>query len=534
MSTVLLMARLGLAVVFAVAGVAKLADLAGSRRAVRAFGVPERLAGIVGTLLPLAELAVAGSLIASGPARWGACGALILLSGFVVGIAAALGKGRQPDCHCFGQLHSAPAGWPMLARNLLFGGVAAVVVLAGPGPSVGTWSGSLSHEQAWVLAGGLVAVIVIGQACLIWRLLRRHGATLIRLHELEAGAAAGGAPALTIGDPAPSFDLPGLAGERVSLADLLSAGRDVLLVFTDPRCGPCQTLLPRLAAWQNARSDGVTVALISRGSAADNLSAREEHGLRHIARQAERETDVRYGVIGTPSAILIGADGHVAGPLVLGADHIAGLVPSLPADAPRASTLQSQPVAAPLAIEFHSPAISGATTRVRAERRSEAGLAVVGVLALSAAAAPAAFAAGGGQRAAAEKIAAELGALIRKIAPEGFAANQALGNARIAAPGRPIRVPAATLAAWHRRLHDIDQAHAGITQVHGADPARAAALGALGVLRAACRAGELALTSPTASKRNHYAKQQQGDEGRLHAAIQTLTVQLHRAGATHL
>lgn len=533
MSTVLLFARLGLAGVFAVAGVAKLADRAGSRRAVRTFGVPRGLAGVVGTLLPLAELAVAGSLIVSGLARWGAFGALLLLGAFVVGIAVALSRGDQPDCHCFGQLHSAPAGWPMLARNFLFAGVAAVVVLVGPGPSVGAWLGSLSHEQVWLLAGVLVAIFVIGQAGLIWRLLRRHGAALIRLRELEGGAAASGSSALTVGDPAPSFDLPGLAGERVSLTGLLSAGRRVLLVFTDPRCGPCQALVPQLAAWQDAYSEGVTVALISRGSAAENLPAHEEHGLRYIGRQAEREMDARYGVAGTPSAILIGADGRVVGPLVLGAERIAGLAQGLPAEAPPVSAPERERRGAPLAIDFYSPTASAAANGVRTERRSAAGLAA-GVLALSAAAAPAASAAGRGQQAAADTIAGELGHLIRRIAPETFAASHALGSARIAAPGKPIRVPAATLAAWHRRLHDIDKTHASIARVHGADSARTAALDALGVLRAACRAGELALTSPTVTKRNQYTKQQQADEIRLHAAIQTLTTKLHQAGATHL
>jgi uncharacterized membrane protein YphA (DoxX/SURF4 family)/peroxiredoxin len=532
-STIVLFARLGLAVVFALAGAAKLADLAGSRQAARGFGVPVVLAGIVGTLLPLAELAVAGSLIVSGSARWGAFGALILLGGFVVGIAAALASGNVPDCHCFGQLHSAPAGWTTLARNLVFVGVAAVVVLAGPGLSVGEWLRSLSHQQAWVLAGALAAVVVAGQAGLIWVLLSRHGSMLVRLRELEAGATTG-AFALRIGDPAPPFDMPGLASERVSLAGLLSAGRGVLLVFTDPRCGPCQALLPQLAAWQDAHSDGVTVALITRGSAAENLVARDEHGLRHIARQAEHETDTPYGVLGTPSAILIGADGRVLGPLVTGADQIAELAQRLAPGTPLASAPDSEHLAAELAIKAQSPNANGASTRtdVPAQRHSAVGVAT-GVLALSGAAAASA-AGGGGEQAAANKIARDLGDLIRKIAPETFAGNQALRSARITAPGKPIRLPAATQAAWHRRLRDIDQAHASIARVHGADPARKAALDALGVLRAACRAGELALTSPTASKRNQYAKQQHADEGHLHTAIQTLTAKLHQAGAAHL
>jgi uncharacterized membrane protein YphA (DoxX/SURF4 family) len=68
---VLLGARLMLVMVFAVAGLAKVADLAGSRRAVREFGIPAALAPLLGTLLPLGELGVAVALIVRGSARWG-------------------------------------------------------------------------------------------------------------------------------------------------------------------------------------------------------------------------------------------------------------------------------------------------------------------------------------------------------------------------------------------------------------------------------------------------------------------------------
>ncbi len=55
MNIALLIARLVLAVVFVVAGLAKLADRAGSRQALINFGVPARLATPGGILLPLAE-----------------------------------------------------------------------------------------------------------------------------------------------------------------------------------------------------------------------------------------------------------------------------------------------------------------------------------------------------------------------------------------------------------------------------------------------------------------------------------------------
>ena len=59
MEVALLVARLLLAGVFLVAGVAKLADRAGSRQAIVDFGLPARLATPLGIVLPLAELAVA-------------------------------------------------------------------------------------------------------------------------------------------------------------------------------------------------------------------------------------------------------------------------------------------------------------------------------------------------------------------------------------------------------------------------------------------------------------------------------------------
>lgn len=63
MGGALLTARLLLAAVFLVAAIAKLPDLEGSRRAVRQFGVPDSSVSVIGALLPLAELAVAGALL---------------------------------------------------------------------------------------------------------------------------------------------------------------------------------------------------------------------------------------------------------------------------------------------------------------------------------------------------------------------------------------------------------------------------------------------------------------------------------------
>ena len=69
MDGILLIARLLLAGVFAVAGAAKLTDLAGTRRALAGFGIPDRLGGSLALALPLAELAIAVALLPRASAR---------------------------------------------------------------------------------------------------------------------------------------------------------------------------------------------------------------------------------------------------------------------------------------------------------------------------------------------------------------------------------------------------------------------------------------------------------------------------------
>ena len=70
MNDALVVARLCLAVVFFLAGVAKLADRSGTRQALADFDVPRRLAGPLLLLLPAAELAAATALLFPTTARW--------------------------------------------------------------------------------------------------------------------------------------------------------------------------------------------------------------------------------------------------------------------------------------------------------------------------------------------------------------------------------------------------------------------------------------------------------------------------------
>lgn len=340
MNIALLIARVLLAAVFLVAGVTKLADRKGSRQALIDFGVPTPLAAPGGLLLPLAELAVAGALIPVASAWWGAIGALALVLLFLLGIAYNLARGRSPNCHCFGQLYSKPIGRSTLIRNLLLAAVAGFVVGFGyttPELSATSWFAVLALSQRIELITGLVVVaLLVGVGWLLLLMLRQQGRLLLRIEALEEhleaeGSAAPGAQivqpqGLPVGTPAPSFALPGLYGETITLEFLRAAGKPVLLLFSDPGCGPCNALLPEIGRWQRDYLNKLALAVISRGTSQDNRAKADEHGISHILLQQNREIAEAYKAYGTPGAVLIRPDGTIGSPLAQGADAIRALV----------------------------------------------------------------------------------------------------------------------------------------------------------------------------------------------------------------
>ena len=248
-------ARLALAVVFSLAAVAKLADRARSEEAVAAFGIPDRLALTVAFLLPLAELSVAVLLVPASTAGFGAAGASALLGLFTLVVALNLKAGRTPDCHCFGQLGTKRIGPGTLVRNGLLGGLAVVVLAAGPGLPAGApagWFADLRISEQAGVAVGLALLAVIGGLCwAVAGLVRQQGRLLLRLDEIELMVKDRSEyPGLEVGSVAPSFALASvLSGQTLTLEALLAPGRPVALVFVDPNCRPCRKVLPDVPRW---------------------------------------------------------------------------------------------------------------------------------------------------------------------------------------------------------------------------------------------------------------------------------------------
>jgi len=162
---------------------------------------------------------------------------------------------------------------------------------------------------------------------------------------------------LKAGTPAPDFALPRLDGRGdLSLSEL--RGQRVLLVFSSPGCGPCNSLAPELERFHRSQrpltpalspstlrstatedgSDGervadrpgegkVTVVMISKGEPKENRVKVKEHGLTFpIVLQQQWEISRRYALFATPIAYLIDEQGFVSTDVAVGLEAILALM----------------------------------------------------------------------------------------------------------------------------------------------------------------------------------------------------------------
>jgi peroxiredoxin/uncharacterized membrane protein YphA (DoxX/SURF4 family) len=357
MSGLLVAIRLLLAVMFGVAGVAKLADRDGSRHALQRFGAPPLLADAGSVGLPVLELLIAVGLLVPISAWSALIAATALLIVFASAIGLSVARGTAADCHCFGQLHSEPAGWGALARNGALIAACSVALIGGAGAarlSPVAWLTGANAVELTLGSIALVLLIALGvEGWFLLELSRQHGRILTRLETLESygppqadrqrpliletGAAGNGngqVRELQLGMEAPPFELLDVDGRRVSLAQLCSRGQSVALVFTDPACGACEALLPTLAERQRRYHGQLTLALISRGGAESNRADSRRYGLHTVLLQDDREIADRYKVHGTPAAVLVSADGYIATAVAVGAPAITTILDGVPAGEP--------------------------------------------------------------------------------------------------------------------------------------------------------------------------------------------------------
>lgn len=128
---------------------------------------------------------------------------------------------------------------------------------------------------------------------------------------------------LKSGATAPEFTLPRIDGGELSLRDL--RGARVLLVFSDPNCGPCDDLAPRLEELHRQRPD-LQVVVISRRDVEATRAKASKLGLSFpIAMQQIWEVSLKYGMFATPIGYLIDEEGILLSDVAVGIEPILAL-----------------------------------------------------------------------------------------------------------------------------------------------------------------------------------------------------------------
>jgi peroxiredoxin len=124
------------------------------------------------------------------------------------------------------------------------------------------------------------------------------------------------------GTLAPVFTLPDVFGRTVSLEGY--RGRRVLLIFSDPHCGPCDELARHLVhLHQGTRNKRLDVVMVSRGDIDENRLKAEQHGFDSpMVVQKQWELSRAYGIFATPVAFLVNEDGMIAEEVAMGVDNV--------------------------------------------------------------------------------------------------------------------------------------------------------------------------------------------------------------------
>lgn len=335
MDEFLLIIRIILFGVFSVAGIAKLFDPKGSRKALFDFGVPPVIVPPLVYFLPILEISTGVLLLFSETSWIGAVSAAGLLGIFSAGMAYQMAKGNAPDCHCFGQLHSEPVGPSGLVRNLGLL-ISAIFILAQGRASQGISLSGVNGNSMQVLFGTTVILFLIAILIFLKKVSAQQTQIMRRIELMELVGRDGGTverddvthphEGLPIGAVFPDHELPDVTGRIVTLADIKAKQLPTLYFFVSPTCSPCRALLPEFENWQAELAGQVEVVFVSSGSAEENLEKFGGKDGRMILLQKEREFAETLRAQWTPTAILMNANGRVASHVAAGDTAIRSLV----------------------------------------------------------------------------------------------------------------------------------------------------------------------------------------------------------------
>jgi peroxiredoxin len=127
------------------------------------------------------------------------------------------------------------------------------------------------------------------------------------------------------GTAAPQFTLQDTHGRSISLEQY--RGRRLVLVFTDPHCGPCDEIAPDLVRAYERRAVATEIVAVGRGDFDENRRKAGEHGFKFpLVVQDRWKLSRKYGIFATPVAFLIGDDGRTMREAAIGVFQIRQLL----------------------------------------------------------------------------------------------------------------------------------------------------------------------------------------------------------------
>ena len=313
----LLLPPLVAALLLVVSGIAKIRHPEETRSAFGELQMPRALTSSPApVLLPWAEIVLAVAIIVTPPpfALVVAVLALVLFVVYLAVVVRALGFDHPVTCSCFGRLGLGEVTRRTALRNVLLVVVAALgVVSATADASVASRLLDAS-AQTWVWLGLLaltVAVVVVTFG-------GTKGVTSSADGTGEVAGTQDGDEDDYDRQPIPFATLVEESGHETTMHEL-TAGGAVLLVFVSPTCGSCRPVIDQVEAWDEGLGPVRLRAVVF--TALEDVVAAEPTLAGRVLQDPSAITS-RIFRVGTPGAVLLGADGMLAGGPVEGTDAV--------------------------------------------------------------------------------------------------------------------------------------------------------------------------------------------------------------------
>lgn len=331
--TVLLAAQVLISLTLLVSGLAKLPDRTATADAMLSLRLPARsLHPAAATALPVAEIVLSLAVWIPIPALQGVLAAvtLLLMLAYLVIIARALTFGEAVTCSCFGTLGSPTVSRTTLGRNVL---LVVLAALALGSAASGTTAQALRVEAPSALALLLALALAVLLTALTLGGSRRPAAEddaapdqaadtgAPPVADLPADAAAMDAE-LDYQRSSTPYGMLRMAGQEPITLRTLTRERAALLIWVQPGCGPCERVLSSVPGWLEEIGDVITIRTLFRVPPEELPASVLERAGATAAQDIDRNLMDVFRARHSPSAVLLGADGMLAGGPVRGGNDV--------------------------------------------------------------------------------------------------------------------------------------------------------------------------------------------------------------------